>query len=194
MNCESDAMYRLIRTKPQHSSSDSGVFSIQPSEWLFRIGNSVGCFDMLKAFISSMHPRGSAPPESPSSHNIFLCIFSGTGGAPPYLVRGAPYLGGREQRRVLAHSAERPKEPLMYTVGYYNDEDFRAFYSGQDAANIDDFFTDNGEYLMVYLPEVTDREFLAGLRYGNGCDALCQSGYALDEAEEALRDMYALAV
>lgn len=49
----------------------------------------------------------------------------------------------------------------MYTVGYYNDEDFRAFYSGQDAANIDDFFTDNGEYLMVYLPEVTDREFLA---------------------------------
>lgn len=74
----------------------------------------------------------------------------------------------------------------MYTVGYYNDEDFRAFYSGQDAANIDDFFTDNGEYLMVYLPEVTDREFLAGLRYGNGCDALCQSGYALDEAEEAL--------
>ena len=30
----------------------------------------------------------------------------------------------------------------MYTVGYYNDEDFRAFYSGQDAANIDDFFTD----------------------------------------------------
>ena len=34
-------------------------------------------------------------------------------------------------------SAERPKEPLMYTVGYYNDEDFRAFYSGQDAANID---------------------------------------------------------
>ncbi|CNI10623.1 MULTISPECIES: hypothetical protein [Rothia] len=82
----------------------------------------------------------------------------------------------------------------MYTVGYYNDEDFRAFYSGQDAANIDDFFTDNGEYLMVYLPEVTDREFLAGLRYGNGCDVLCQSGYALDEAEEALRDMYALAV
>ena len=66
----------------------------------------------------------------------------------------------------------------MYTVGYYNDEDFRAFYSGQDAANIDDFFTDNGEYLMVYLPEVTDREFLAGLRYGNGCDVLCQSGYA----------------
>ena len=59
---------------------------------------------------------------------------------------------------------------------------------------IDDFFTENGEYLMVYLPEVTDREFLAGLRYGNGCDALCQSGYALDEAEEALRDMYALAV
>lgn len=49
----------------------------------------------------------------------------------------------------------------MYTVGYYNDEDFRAFYSGQDAANIDDFFTDNSEYLMVYLPEVTDREFLA---------------------------------
>ncbi len=49
----------------------------------------------------------------------------------------------------------------MYTVGYYNDEDFRAFYSGQDAANIDDFFTDNREYLMVYLPEVTDREFLA---------------------------------
>ena len=82
----------------------------------------------------------------------------------------------------------------MYTVGYYNDEDFRAFYSGQDAANIDDFFTDNGEYLMAYLPEVTDCEFLAGLRYGNGCDALCQSGYALDEAEEALRDMYALAV
>ena len=61
----------------------------------------------------------------------------------------------------------------MYTVGYYNDEDFRAFYSGQDAANIGDFFTDNGEYLMVYLPEVTDREFLAGLRYGNSCDALC---------------------
>ena len=82
----------------------------------------------------------------------------------------------------------------MYTVGYYNDEDFRAFYSGQDAANIDDFFTENGEYLMVYLPEVADREFLAGLRYGNGCDVLCQSGYALDEAEEALRDMYALAV
>ena len=82
----------------------------------------------------------------------------------------------------------------MYTVGYCNDEDFRACYSGQDAANIDDFFTDNGEYLMVYLPEVADREFLAGLRYGNGCDALCQSGYAIDEAEEALRDMYALAV
>lgn len=121
-------------------------------------------------------------------------VFLAQGGAVPYLVRGAPYLGGREQRRVLTHSAERPKEPLMYTVGYYNDEDFRAFYSGQDAANIDDFFTDNGEYLMVYLPEVTDREFLAGLRYGNGCDALCQSGYALDEAEEALRDMYALAV
>ena len=111
---------------------------------------------------------------------------AGAGAAAPYLVRGAPYLGGREQRRVLTHSAERPKEPLMYTVGYYNDEDFRAFYSGQDAANIDDFFTENGEYLMVYLPEVTDREFLAGLRYGNGCDALCQSGYALDEAEEAL--------
>ena len=61
--------------------------------------------------------------------------------------------------------------PSCYTVDYYNDEDFRAFYSGQDAANIDDFFTDNGEYLMVYLPEVTDREFLAGLRYGNGFDA-----------------------
>jgi len=82
----------------------------------------------------------------------------------------------------------------MYTVGYYNDEDFRAFYSGQDAAIIDDFFTDNGEYLMVYLPEVTDREFLAGLRYGNGWGGLRPSGYALDEAEEALRDMYALAV
>ena len=131
--------------------------------------------------------------KNPSSRNI-LRIFSGTGGAAPYRVRGALYLGGREQRHVLAHSAEQPKEPPMYTVGYYNDEDFRAFYSGQDAANIDDFFTDNGEYLMVYLPEVTDREFLAGLRYGNGCDALCQSGYALDEAEEALRDMYALAV
>lgn len=82
----------------------------------------------------------------------------------------------------------------MYTDGYYSDEDFRAFYSGQDAANIDDFFTDNGEYLMEHLPEVTDREFLAGLRYGNHCDALCQSGYALDEAEDAFRDMYALAV
>lgn len=82
----------------------------------------------------------------------------------------------------------------MYTDGYYSDEDFRTFCSGQDAASIDDFFTDNGEYLMENLPEVTDREFLAGLRYGNRCDALCQSGYALDEAEEALRDMYALAV
>ena len=82
----------------------------------------------------------------------------------------------------------------MYTVGYYNDEDFRAFYSSQNTANIDNFFTDNSEYLMVYLPEVTNREFLASLRYSNRCDALCQSGYALDEAEEALRDMYALAV
>ena len=85
-------LHRLIRTKPQHSSSDSGVFSIQPSEWLFRIGNSVGCFDMLKAFISSMHPRGSAPPENPLSRNIFLRIFSGASGVAPYLVRGAPYL------------------------------------------------------------------------------------------------------
>ena len=82
----------------------------------------------------------------------------------------------------------------MYTDGYYSDEDFRTFCSGQDAANIDDFFTDNGEYLMEHLPEVTDRECLAGLRYGNRCDALCQSGYAFDEAEDALRDMYALAV
>lgn len=73
----------------------------------------------------------------------------------------------------------------MYTDGYYSDEDFRTFCSGQDAANIDDFFTDNGEYLMEHLPEVTDREFLAGLRYGNRCDALCQSGYAFDEAEDA---------
>ena len=55
----------------------------------------------------------------------------------------------------------------MYTDGYYSDEDFRTFCSGQDAASIDDFFTDNGEYLMEHLPEVTDREFLAGLRYGN---------------------------
>lgn len=84
-------LHRLIRTKPQHSSSDSGVFSIQPSKWLFRIGNLVGCFGMLKAFISSMHLRGSAPPENPSSRNIF-CFFSGVGGAAPYLVRGAPYL------------------------------------------------------------------------------------------------------
>ena len=52
----------------------------------------------------------------------------------------------------------------MYTDGYYSDEDFRTFCSGQDAANIDDFFTDNGEYLMEHLPEVTGREFLAGLR------------------------------
>lgn len=186
-------LHRLIRTKPQHSSSDSGVFSIQPSKWLFRIGNLVGCFGMLKAFISSMHLRGSAPPENPSSHNIF-CVFSPARAVQPLILSGVPRtFGGREQRCVLT-PAERPKEPLMYTVGYYNDEDFRAFYSGQDAANIDDFYTDNGEYLMVYLPEVTDREFLAGLRYGNGCDALCQSGYALDEAEEALRDMYALAV
>ena len=123
---------------------------------------------------------GGARLQKAPCHPIFFGVFLAQGGAAPYRVRGAPYLGGREQRRVLAHSAERPKEPLMYTVGYYNDEDFRAFYSG--------------EYLMVYLPEVTDREFLAGLRYGNGCDALCQSGYALDEAEEALRDMYALAV
>ncbi len=137
---------------------------------------------------------GECASRKPLVTQYFFGVFLAQGGAAPYLVRGAPYLGGREQRRVLTHSAERPKEPLMYTVGYYNDEDFRAFYSGQDAANIDDFFTDNGEYLMVYLPEVTDREFLAGLRYGNGCDALCQSGYALDEAEEALRDMYALAV
>ena len=137
---------------------------------------------------------GECASEKYLVEHIIFGKFSGMGGVAPYLVRGAPYLGGREQRRVLTHSAERPKEPLMYTVGYYNDEDFRAFYSGQDAANIDDFFTDNGEYLMAYLPEVTDREFLAGLRYGNGCDALCQSGYALDEAEEALRDMYALAV
>lgn len=91
----------------------------------------------------------------------------------PLILSGVPRtFCGKEQRCVLA-SAERPKEPLMYTVGYYNDEGLRAFYSGQDAANIDDFFTDNGEYLMVYLPEVTDREFLASLRYGNGCDALC---------------------
>ena len=125
----------------------------------------------------------------------YFCVFSPARAVQPLILSGVPRtFGDREQRRVLAHSAERPKEPLMYTVGYYNDEDFRAFYSGQDAANIDDFFTDNGEYLMAYLPEVTDREFLAGLRYGNGCDALCQSGYALDEAEEALRDMYALAV
>ena len=137
---------------------------------------------------------GGARLQKAPCHPIFFGVFLAQGGAAPYLVRGAPYLGGREQRRVLTPSAERPKEPLMYTVGYYNDEDFRAFYSGQDAANIDDFFTDNGEYLMAYLPEVTDREFRAGLRYGNGCDALCQSGYALDEAEEALRDMYALAV
>lgn len=148
----------------------------------------------VKSFYKLDASAGECASRKPLVAQYFLCIFSGTGGAAPYLVRGAPYLGGREQRRVLTHSAERPKEPLMYTVGYYNDEDFRAFYSGQDAANIDDFFTDNGEYLMVYLPEVTDREFLAGLRYGNGCDALCQSGYALDEAEEALRDMYALAV
>ena len=38
---------------------------------------------------------------------------------------------------------------------------------------------------MEHLPEVTDHEFLAGLRYGNRCDALCQSGYAFDEAEDA---------
>ena len=92
MSCESDAMHRLIRTKPQHSSSDSGVFAIQPSEWLFRIGNSVGCFDMLKAFISSMHPRGVRLQRTPR-HPIFFSGFSpARGGAPPYLVRGAPYL------------------------------------------------------------------------------------------------------
>ena len=88
MSCESDAMHRLIRTKPQHSSSDSGVFSIQPSEWLFRIGNSVGCFGMLKAFISSMHPRESAPPENPSSHNIFWCFSPGR--CSPLSCQGCP--------------------------------------------------------------------------------------------------------
>ena len=41
----------------------------------------------------------------------------------------------------------------MYTDGYYSDEDFRTFCSGQDAANIDDFFTDNGEYLMCTCPK-----------------------------------------
>ena len=142
--------------------------------------------------------RGWAVGERASKKPLvtqYFCVFSPAQAVQPVILSGVPRtFGGREQRRVLTHSAERPKEPLMYTVGYYNDDDFRAFYSGQDAANIDDFFTDNGEYLMVYLPEVTDREFLAGLRYGNGCDALCQSGYALDEAEEALRDMYALAV
>lgn len=89
MNCESDAMYRLIRAKPQHSSSDSGVFSIQPSEWLFRIGNSVGCFDMLKAFISSMHPRGSAPPENPR-HTYFFCVFSPAWAVQPLILSGVP--------------------------------------------------------------------------------------------------------
>ncbi len=128
------------------------------------------------------------------SHNIFSG-FSPAWAVQPLILSGVPRTLGVENNDAFSPpSAERPKEPLMYTVGYYNDEDFRAFYSGQDAANIDDFFTDNGEYLMAYLPEVTDREFLAGLRYGNGCDALCQSGYALDDAEEALRDMYALAV
>lgn len=141
-----------------------------------------------------MHPRGERASRKPLVAQYFL-VFFWRRVVQSLILSGVPRtFGGREQRRVLAPSAERPKEPLMYTVGYYNDENFRAFYSGQDAANIDDFFTDNGEYLMVYLPEVTDREFLAGLRYGNGCDALCQSGYALDEAEEALRDMYALAV
>lgn len=50
----------------------------------------------------------------------------------------------------------------MYTVGYYNDEDFAPSYSA-DAANIDDFFTDNGD-----TPWCTCRRcptaFLAGLR------------------------------
>lgn len=96
MNCESDAMYRLIRTKPQHSSSDSGVFSIQPSEWLFRIGNSVGCFDMLKAFISSMHPRGSAPPEPPVTQ--YFVYFLRRGAVQPLILSGVPRtLGCREQ-------------------------------------------------------------------------------------------------
>ena len=81
--------------------------------------------------------RGECASRKPLVAQYFFCVFSPSwGGAAPYLVRGAPYLGGREQRRVLAHSAERPKEPLMYTVGYYNDEDFRAFYSGQDAATL----------------------------------------------------------
>lgn len=88
----SDAMHRLIRTKPQHSSSDSGVFSTQPSEWPFRIGNSVGYFGVSKAFISSMHPQGSAPPGKPLAAQYILRIFSGTGGVAPYRVRGAPYL------------------------------------------------------------------------------------------------------
>lgn len=148
----------------------------------------------VKSFYKLDASAGECTSRKPLVTQIF-CVFFPVRVVQPLILSGAPRtFGGREQRRVLTHSAERPKEPLIYTVGYYNDEDFRAFYSGQDAANIDDFFTDNGEYLMVYLPEVTDREFLAGLRYGNGCDVLCQSGYALDEAEEALRDMYALAV
>lgn len=80
----------------------------------------------------------------------------------------------------------------MDLSGYYNGDDFRAFYSGQDAVSIDDFYTENGEYLMENLPELTERDFLAWVRFTSGCEILCQSGYSCDEAEDALRDTYTL--
>ena len=43
----------------------------------------------------------------------------------------------------------------MDLSGYYTGDDFREFYAGQDASNIDDFFTENGEFLMDRLPELT---------------------------------------
>ena len=49
----------------------------------------------------------------------------------------------------------------MDLSGYYTGDDFREFYAGQDASNIDDFFTENGEFLMDRLPELTEREALA---------------------------------
>lgn len=82
----------------------------------------------------------------------------------------------------------------MDLSGYYTGDDFREFYAGQDASNIDDFFTETGEFLMDRLPELTEHEALAQIRFCDSCAALCQSGYALDEAEDALRDIYTLAV
>ena len=59
----------------------------------------------------------------------------------------------------------------MDLSGYYTGDDFREFYAGQDASNIDDFFTETGEFLMDRLPELTEREALAQIRFCDSCAA-----------------------